>query len=261
MLLRALKDLPTSVNTIARGSLFHEHNPVQAQEWLDTGYAELPQRKNKRGWTNGLLWDGCQVAILASGASLSEEQAEAVGRWREVDRGHRKVITINTTFRRALWADLLYACDGPWWEAREKPTGLSYLEEARASFKGDLWTQHEATATKHQLKLIRSQTGKGLCRSPGLVFQGRNSGYQAIGLAYWSGAQEVYLLGYDMHGQRWHGNHPAGINKMNHFPEFLRHFRDLAADVVKLPDFQVINCTPKSALRDFPMRDWREVFA
>lgn len=217
---------------------------------------------NARGW-DGLLWDGCEVAILASGESLSIEQCDAVNRWRDASRETRKVITINTSFRRARWADVLYACDGDWWRAKDKPSDPTYYEEARATFAGTLWTQDLDAAKEFGLRHIASQRNpiQGLSTTLGVVYQGSNGGYQTIGLAYWAGVRFVYLIGYDMRGGHWHGNHPGKLNKVNRFDMFLQSFAKLSNDVELVDGFDVINCTPGGMLNCFPRRDWREVFA
>lgn len=233
------------------------------------GYA--PPRPNRRGW-DGLFWDRAEVAILASGESMNPEQAEAVRAWRgsrdEFDVGfetfpRRYVIAINTTWRLAPWADVLYACDRAWWEARERSDAPRYVDEAKIAFAGQLWTQDKGAAQAHGLRWIRSEPLKGLSRHVGTINQGANGGYQAIGLAYQAGAARCYLLGYDMKGGRWHGKHPGLVDRTNAFPVFLTHYAHLAREIKadKGIEFEVINCTPGSALKSFPMWDWREVFA
>jgi hypothetical protein len=252
MLLEALKEIPGTIQ-IVPGQCFHENDEEKAEYWQRAGFARRPGGPNSRGWADGLRWDGFSVAILASGESLSVEQCEAVRAWRG-RAANRKVIAINTTFRRAPWADLLYACDATWW--------AEYLEEVRRDFAGELWTQDSATAQKNAgVKFIRSDRGKGLCKKAGIVNQGANSGYQAIGLAYWSGSADVFLLGYDMRGGHWHGNHPPKLQKNNRFDVFLTNFTSLAIDVEKEAGFAVVNCTPKSSLKAFPVKPWQEAFA
>lgn len=259
MLLLALKDIPGPIQ-ITAGQRFYELNPEHAQNWLQTGFARpVESTTNRRGW-DGLQWDGAEVVILASGPSMSLEQAAAAQRWRDA-APDRYAIAINTTYRRAPWADVIYACDGTWWDGKDKE-GPSYVEDVRARCpQASLWTQEDAAAKRLNLRLIRPDSGKGLGRRPGLINLGFNSGYQAIGLAYQAGAAVVYLLGFDMRGGHWHKDHPGSLNKVNRFDVFLKAFDLLAADVAKTPGFEVINLTPKSAMRCFPMRDWQEVFA
>jgi hypothetical protein len=215
---------------------------------------------NRRGW-DGLNWDGAEVAIMAGGESmLTEGMVDAVLAWH---CGHelRRVIVINTTWRLAPWADVLYACDGAWWKGRDRTDAEMYVNEAKARFGGQLWTQDVQSAETFGLKLIRSTPGRGLERKIGIINQGANGGYQAIGLAYQAGARRCFLLGYDMHGRHWHGQHPGLLHRNQAFPTFLKNFQNLAADIAGVEDFEVINCTPKSLLRAFPMRPWQEVFA
>lgn len=260
MLLEALKPIPGTIQIVA-GQTFHELDAEKAREWLEQGFARAIGGANSRGWSDGLRWDGADVAILASGESLSVEQCDAVRCWRDAAFNRRYVIAINTTFRRALWADLLYACDGTWWEGKDKHDAERYIDEARRTFAGELWTQDTKAAAAHKIKLIRSEAKPGLSRKPGVIHQGHNGGFQAINLAYLAGAARVFLLGYDMKGRHWHGEHPGGLRKVQRFDLFLRRMAELAADVAKEPAFDVINCTPGSACKSFPAKDWREVFA
>lgn len=203
-------------------------------------------------WT-GLEWQGSTVVVLASGESLSAEQCEMVRVWRAAgDR--RRVIAINTTFRRAPWADVLYACDAPWWKNVNLKTGLTYHAEAKATFHGELWTQDEnAVLLFEDLRRIKSEPKPGLGRVPGVIHQGQNGGYQAVNLAYQAGAELILLLGFDMKGGHWHGEHPKPLTntKQHLFAAYLQHFERMARDFLST-DCRVVNCTPGSALQSFP---------
>lgn len=214
------------------------------------------QQLNCRGWA-GLRWDGGEVAILASGPSMTAEQADAVRSWR--DRGtDRFAIAINTTFKLAPWANVIYACDGLWWEGRERSDVPRYVDRARET-GAQLWTQDVDVAKKYGLNHIKSQRARGISRQVGVINQGDNGGFQAVGLAYQSGVARAWLLGFDMRGGHWHGPHPGMLQKNCRFDLYLDHFSHMAND---LPiGFSVVNCTPGGALECFPRRDWREVFA
>ena len=45
---------------------------------------------------------------------------------------------------------------------------------------------------------LKSVAQPGLSRTQGVIHQGKNSGYQALNLAYLLGAKRILLLGYDM---------------------------------------------------------------
>lgn len=185
-------------------------------------------------------WADEPVAILASGASLSREQVA------EIEESPCRVIVINRTWQRAPWADLLYACDRSFWDR--------YADETRRGFARQRWTQDESAAQLYGLELIRSVDAPGLSREPGVINQGGNSGYQAIGLAWQTGARRIFLFGFDMHGEHWHGPHEESVaghltiklDFASWIPRFDRLAADLASDGV-----DVINCTPGSALRCF----------
>lgn len=199
-----------------------------------------------------LQWPGQTVVILASGPSLSEEQVEAVRRWRAAKFG--RVIAVNTTFRRAPWADVLYACDGQWWQV--------YHAEAERVFKGELWTQDMTARRHYAINRVESAMLPGLGKKPGLIHQGGNGGYQAINLAYQAGCDRIVLLGFDMHGTHWHGRYDNGLpNTAAHlFKTWISGFDALAADLLN-EGVEVVNCAPGSRLTCFPTADLMGVLA
>lgn len=194
----------------------------------------------------GLDWPGSTVAILASGPSLDFEQCEYVRQWRH-GGDDRRVIVVNNTYQRAAWADVLYACDAPWWE--------QFHADVRARFTGQLWTQDER-ARHAGLHYVESQRLDGLGKRPGVIHQGGNGGYQAINLAYQAGAKRIALLGFDMHGTHWHGPHANGLPNTPPylFKTWMLQFDRLAADL-KAEGVSVVNCTPYSQLQAFRRGD------
>jgi len=251
MLLKALKDLPTAVNTIRQGDLFHELNDEKAQEWIATGYAEkyLYPPNEPKPVKADLAWEGATVVILASGESLTAEQVEMVRLW-QTDPFCR-VIAINTTFRLAPWADLLYACDGKWWDCVDPNTKIKYAEEAAQHFSKDaMWTQDKRAAEVYGLRYVKSERKPGLSRVKGVIHQGANSGFQAINLAFLAGARRFILLGFDCKGNHWHGSHPSPINTGMPHSTWKKEFITLAADLEK-EGVEVVNCSPGTALRAF----------
>lgn len=248
MLLRALKDLPTSVNAIVRGEVFNESSELQAKEWIATGYAETFDQKKIRPATlelpAKLAWAGAAVVVIASGPSLTVRQCEDVQLWRMTSAPEpRRVIVINTSFRMVSFADILYACDGMWWKA--------HYEEAARIFKNDqMWTQDEGAAKKFNIQLIKSASGRGLSRRPDLIHQGMNSTYQAINLAFLAGARRFILLGVDCHGGHWHGDHPKPLSNSLPHRQWKEKFAGLAADLTA-EGVVTVNCSPGTALRAF----------
>lgn len=192
-----------------------------------------------------------RIVVLASGPSLTLEQTRRVGRARL--EGWR-AIAVNDTWRLLPSADVLYACDGKWWEM--------HYAAVRAGFAGELWTQARAGAARDRLKLerfelehVEGRNGRGLCTAPGAINTGGNSGFQAINLAYHFGAREIVLVGFDMQntGGRAHffGDHPDGLPQAADPGQWISNYDDLAPDLAR-EGIVVYNATAETALRCFP---------
>src|SRR4051794_36846444 len=97
-------------------------------------------------------WTGGSVVIIASGPSLTVADCETVRNWRVGTPGSR-VIVINTSFRMAPWADVLYACDAGWWQ--------EYGAEARAVFGGEFWSTDAGLARPAWVNVIPSRNRPG----------------------------------------------------------------------------------------------------
>ena len=182
------------------------------------------------------------MAIVASGPSLTAGQVETV-------RGRARLIVINSSWRLAPWADLLYACDDAWW--RSDPEALS--------FPGVKLTQDERTAERHRGRVARvvSQAAPGLSFEDGLIHTGGNSGFQALNVAVQAGANPILLLGFDMGAsptgkKHWHADHPPGLNNPGdiNFAYWRTAFESAVPDLERA-GVQVWNCTPGSALDCF----------
>jgi hypothetical protein len=274
MLLRALKDLPTSVNPIRAGDQFIEQNDEQALDWIRSGYAEqfipesrkvspplpAPAVKAVEEPLRFPAWHGCTAVVIASGPSLSEEQCRLVADWRSA-RGDARVAVINTSFRRAPFADLLYACDGPWWRAVDPETKKRYYDEARETFAPEaLWTQDEGAAKEFGLNFIASRRTSNLSRDPSYIAQGANSALQLMNLLYLAGVRRMLTLGIDLKGKHWHPDHPSPLSNSLPHKAWRENFGIFAADL-SAEGVEVINCSTDSALHAFPRGDLAEELA
>lgn len=85
---------------------------------------------------------------------------------------------------------------------------------------------------------------------------GGNSGFQALNLAIQFRATRVVLVGFDMNldrGVHWFGRHPQGLN--NPTAENCLQWRlrlDGVAESIKALGVKVLNCSPVSALENYP---------
>lgn len=103
--------------------------------------------------------------------------------------------------------------------------------------------------------------GSGLAKQDDRIVTGKNSGYQAIGLAYLFGAARVVLLGYDFARtggkSHWHGDHPSHMGNSSNFGVWATEMGALAADAAArgLP---IVNCSRVTTLKCFARKSIEE---
>jgi hypothetical protein len=198
------------------------------------------------------LWPGATIVCLASGPSLTTEDVAAV-------RGLR-TIAINTTYRLAPWADVLYAADDSWWqweraEVARTFAGLKYSVETFPAEQVRKTPQHDHRAAAG-VTVLRNTGITGLERDPSGLRTGQNSGYQAVNLAYHLGAKRIILLGYDMQKAKdgrkhWHEPHRA--DRPSPFFMMQTHFGTLV-EPLREARVEIVNCSRVTALTAFPRR-------
>lgn len=167
-------------------------------------------------------------AVLATGPSMNEAVAEAV-------RGKAKVIAVSDAFRMAPWAEAMVSTDAAWWRASPDAIG----------FKGRKFS-------------IASVDGVEKIDCEGAIANGSNSGMLGCHVAVKLGATRILLCGFDMRGSHYFGPHKAPLK--NTRPRRFDVFQDQFARF-KPRGVQILNCTPGSALRAYPMADLHESLA
>ena len=189
-------------------------------------------------WSVPRMWEGRTVAVLASGPSMSQSIAD------DILLSELPTVVVNTTFRLAPWADVLYAADQGWW--------LRYAKEL-TEFKG-LRVSCTPASPRIGAHLL-TNTGKvGFDPDPSCIRTGGNSGYAALHLAVHAGAARILLCGFNMSGEgHWHGRHPDPLRNAGTgiYARWLLHFQGLAV-ALKERNVEVLNCTPGSALTMWP---------
>lgn len=182
------------------------------------------------------MWAGETVAILASGPSMSQAVAD------DVRARGLPAIAINSTFRLAPWAAMLYAADPAWWEHRSNVDAHQFagLRVSCMRTRGVLY--------------LHPSGRDGFDPDPAALRHGGNSGYQALHIAVAAGAARVELHGFDMRGCHWHGPHPEGllVTQPEHYAKWIASFDGLAP-LLRAIGVEVVNRTPGSALTCFPM--------
>lgn len=186
-------------------------------------------------------WRGETVVCMASGPSMTRADAEYC-------HGKARVITVNSTFRLAPWADAVYTNDHDWLQM--------HLNELRMSFDGEIWCGHQGFKESLWVHHVPFDKGcQGLSTKPRHIAWGMNSGAAALDLARWFGATRIVMLGYDQQWKgdtaRWHGLHPEGLqNRRPGFHRWARWFQQAALDFERL-GIPVVNCSRETSLTCF----------
>jgi hypothetical protein len=191
-------------------------------------------------------WAGDTAVVIATGPSLTQDDVDYC-------RGKARVIVVNNAYQIAPWADALYACDAQWW----------HWHYGAPSFTGPKWSlDHSAWGTHRarypDVQRLRNTGTQGLEHDPTGLKNGRNSGFQAVNLAYHYGAKRIILLGFDMQARggktHYFGDHPK--KQMSPYPMFRRVFTSIAKPLQKA-GVEVVNCSRNSVLDCFPKADLR----
>ena len=175
------------------------------------------------------MWRGRTVACIASGPSLTQEDCDAV------HAAGLPTIVVNTTFRMAPWADILYAMDSAWWK--------HYGAEVAQNFGGMKFSYVQNCGPD-----VTALKGTSVPTSWG------NSGAGAIGICVSAEAAKVLLLGFDCQWtggrKHWHGDHPEGMGNATSVKRWPAQF-SLVAKVAKHKGVRVVNCSRETALTCF----------
>ncbi len=192
------------------------------------------------------VWPGETIVCLAGGASLTQADVDFC-------RGRARVIAINDAYRLAPWADVFYACDTKWWAVH----GAQVMPLA-----GLKLTYSEEAAERFGIARVPGRRAPGLSLDPSHIHLGNNGGYQALNIATLRGGAgaKVILLGYDMQGAHWFGNHPKACRSATNFPLWIKNFGTTPPDLARA-GVEVINCSRRTALDCFPRATLEEAFS
>lgn len=215
-----------------------------------------------------LLPDGGTALILGSGPSLTQA---------DVDYARQHVdltIAVNDAYVMAPDADILYSGDAMrWWKWHANVT-KPHVHDFRKypAFTGRYrFGVRDINGTPHPagVGVFAQGPQTGLTLDLTRLALGKNSTFQAINLAVHVGATKGVLLGVDMKpGKRFTNGawrpaaHFFGRHADNSEPPYkvcLQRFETLVRPLQDI-GFELVNCTPESALRCFPMKALREVF-
>jgi hypothetical protein len=193
------------------------------------------------------IWKGRKCLAVATGPSLTAEVAATVA------VSGLPVLAVSDAMFLLPGSDIGYSCDAKWW----------FFHKGVPGFRGERWSTHGLSAGHNDkstagrevgLRLVGSKPGCSFSSDPAFIYEGTNSGFQAVGIALLCGASHIGLVGFDMRpvdGRvHYFGAHPEPLrNGPINFKKFTDAF-DKAAPTVPLGQ-SVINLTPNSALTCF----------
>jgi hypothetical protein len=138
------------------------------------------------------------------------------------------VIAVSDTYKLAPWADCLVSSDRAWWRHHEP------------EFRGRRYSVVEVP---------------GVERLEG-VHSGMNSGLVGVMAAVSFGAKRIILLGFDMGGTHFFGEHPTPLKntRPDRFDVFKKQF-----EYYRPRGVEIVNCTEGSALTCYPMARLEDV--
>jgi hypothetical protein len=198
-----------------------------------------------------LLPNGGTVLVMGSGPSLTQA---------DVDFARARVdltIAVNDTYKLAPDATVLYAADHGWWGWHKGCVAPHAVGSVKyPAFTGALKYCMSKTPWP-DVQILRRGTMNGLTLDPSKVSLGHNGVYQSINVAVHLGATRCVLLGVDMHGGHFFGRHPNFSGPP--FTVCLESFKTLV-EPLKSAGVEMVNCTPKSALKVFPMASLTDVW-
>lgn len=199
------------------------------------------------------MLSGHDFVIAAGGASLSIRQARAVGMAKS-RHPEIKVIAVNDAVYPFAFADMLYACDAAWWREHG---GVKWFGgwKCRLRVVNPISGRDTNNLPEYpEVDSYLSSGTEGFDDDPAYIRHGGNSGYQALHIAAHLGARRVILLGFDMKGKHWFGDHPRSIRKNPWNPKWVERFGILAKELDKR-GIVVLNASPDSALACFTSVD------
>jgi hypothetical protein len=199
----------------------------------------------RRPWCTAPIWKGFPAVIVAGGESVSVAQIRAIGMARAADK--IRVIAVNDAVYPCWFADIAYAADARWWVYHRE---LPDFQGMRLSIAQDVYPE-----LPKSVDFLRNTGREGFNPEPDALRTGDNGGHQAVQVAAHLGSDPIYLVGFDMHGAHWFGDHPKELQKGHpKQSDRVRMLEDLGTELARR-GFSVLNATPRSAVKRLPRVD------
>lgn len=232
----------------------HDRESIIADRKRSLHYQGHPYKPLHEILGNG-AWVGQRCFIIGGGPSLDGFDFEAL-------RGQGRVITINLSFLKTPFADILYFMDNRFYRLLYNGKFGSEALKKWQEFQGYRVFLNIMGRKYEDVYSVRSLGRIGLSNSlQSGIYHGNNSGVGAVGLAVCLKANPIYLLGIDCKFINKKTHHHSGYG----FPMGEGIVKSFIADFermnrfIKRTHFKVINLNPQSGLRCFPFSIVSEV--
>jgi len=186
-------------------------------------------------------WKGQRCFIVAGGESVNDFDLKLLN--------GEHTIGVNLAFRK-FNPEIIYGMDARLWgwiENNETGPHDKALFDSCKAIK--VWSDISTSPLPEDIVSAPSIGRPGVSRSlKEGIGAGTNSGFGAINIALCLGASEIYLIGYDFYGDRWHAGYPQHGEAGNDFHK--QCYEETSEQYKEFPS-KIINLNPKSRLRIF----------
>lgn len=226
-------------------------------------------------WTVPKVWENGTCVIIGGGPSIIEQFGIPEQLVQQVRSGcspavyspyleqlhTQHVIAVNIAFRIGRWMDIIFFGDADY--------GIKYIDEMREQ-PGLLVSCVPKGTDPHNMltdvKYLMRNNKKiyGITEEPNQVSWNKNSGSCAINLAVHTGVKRIILLGFDMsldenRNQHWHKEYSLPKDRVDKFmAKHCEGFPTMAQDLKHL-GVEVLNCSPKSKIEEFPKVNFKDI--
>lgn len=195
-------------------------------------------------------WEGARCFIIGGGPSLKDFNFSLLK--------NELTIGINKAF---LFFDptIIFSMDARFWQWIEDGTLGTEAQQRFEHYKHGLKLFLNTGGSFFTPDILQVQHAGRIAFTDNFnhgIGSGNNSGYAALNLAATLGVTQIYLLGFDMHGdgkkQTWfHSGYPE-VQSATVYDDFRHDIEKFAAPALAERGIEVINLSPSSALQCFP---------
>lgn len=210
-----------------------------------------------KSWQPEAIYPDSTIYILGGGPSLNKVNFDLIK--------DKVVIGVNNSYGDPIkdqdgvlikyvprdWVNICWFGDTRWW---------NWHEEYLADFKGLIFSCSPKSSKIEIINNLKRGKPKGI-ETNGNISWNKSSGGSAINLAYYLGAKQIVLLGYDMKQEKghnnWHTDHKNAQTKGQVYQRFITAFPIIKEEADGL-GLKIYNGNPDSALTVFPFINLEE---